>query len=70
MDKKPASGPGKFIRFASAGIQMGVLIWAGSQAGKYFDAKYPMEKNWFTIGFVMLAVIISFYLLIKELPKE
>lgn len=70
MDKKPVSGPNKFFKFASVGIQMGFLIWLGSKAGKYLDAKYPMEKNWFTIGLVMLAVIISFYQLYKELPKE
>jgi len=49
---------------------MAVLIYAGSELGKYLDAKYPSDKNWYTIACVMAAVGISFYQLIKELPKE
>jgi hypothetical protein len=60
----------KFLRFVSAGIQMAVLIYAGSELGKYLDAKYPSDKNWYTIACVMAAVAISFYQLVKELPKE
>ena len=60
----------KFLRFASVGIQMAVLIYAGSELGRYLDAKYPSDKNWYTIACVMSAVGISFYQLIKELPKE
>ena len=49
---------------------MAVLIFAGSELGKYLDAKYPSDKNWYTIACVMGAVAISFYQLVKELPKE
>lgn len=60
----------KFLRFGSVGVQMAVLIYAGAEIGKHFDAKYPADKNWYTIFGTLLAVGISFYLLIKELPKE
>lgn len=49
---------------------MAILIYVGSELGKYLDARYPADKNWYTIGCVMAAVGISFYQLIKELPKE
>jgi len=60
----------KFLRFASLGVQMAVLIYAGSELGKYLDGKYPSEKNWYTIICVLAAVGISFYQLIKEMPKD
>jgi hypothetical protein len=70
MAKNTKNNDRKFLRFASAGVQMAVLIYMGSALGKYLDAQYPSEKNWFTIFCVMSAVAISFYLLIKELPKD
>ena len=68
--KKPQTGMGKFMRFGSLGIQMGVLIYLGSELGKYLDHKYPSEKNWYTMGCTLLAVGLSFYYLIKEMPKD
>ena len=70
MSKESKSNDRKYLRFATAGIQMAVLIYLGSAIGKYLDAQYPSEKNWYTIIGVMSAVAISFYLLIKELPKD
>ena len=60
----------KFLRFASLGVQMAILIYAGSELGKYLDGKYPSEKNWYTMICILAAVAISFYQLIKEMPKD
>ena len=49
---------------------MAVLIYAGSELGKYLDDRYPSDKNWYTIACVMAAVGMSFYQLVKELPKD
>jgi len=49
---------------------MAVLIYAGSELGKYLDAKYPSDKNWYTMVCILAAVAISFYQLIKEMPKD
>lgn len=49
---------------------MAVVIYLGSELGKYLDTKYSSDKGVYTAVFVILAVAISMYLLIKELPKE
>lgn len=66
----PDNNDRKFLRFGSLGVQMAVLIYAGSELGKYLDIKYPSDNNWYTMVCVLAAVVISFYQLIKELPKN
>jgi hypothetical protein len=66
----PHKNDRKFLRFGSLGVQMAVLIYAGSELGKYLDTKYPSDNNWYTMVCVLAAVAISFYQLIKELPKN
>ena len=70
MADSPKENDRKFLRFASLGVQMAVLIYAGSELGKYLDAKYPSDKNWYTMVCILSAVAISFYQLIKEMPKD
>ncbi len=60
----------KFLRFSAVGVQMAVLIYLGSELGKYLDEKYASEKNIFTALCVLAAVGISLYQLITALPKE
>ena len=60
----------KFLRFSAVGVQMAVLIYLGSELGKYLDEKYASEKNIFTALCVIAAVGISLYQLITALPKE
>ena len=66
----PDKNDRKFLRFGSLGVQMAVLIYAGSELGKYLDAKYLSENNGYTMACILAALIISFYQLIKELPKN
>lgn len=70
MADLPDKNDRKFLRFGSLGVQMAVLIYAGSELGKYLDAQYPSDKNWYTIVCTLAAVAISFYQLIKEMPKD
>ena len=70
MADSPKENDRKFLCFASLGVQMAVLIYAGSELGKYLDAKYPSDKNWYTMVCILAAVAISFYQLIKEMPKD
>ena len=70
MADSPEKNDRKFLRFASLGVQMAVLIYAGSELGKYLDAKYPSDKNWYTMVCILAAVAISFYQLMKEMPKD
>ena len=66
----PDKNDRKFLRFGSLGVQMAVLIYAGSELGKYLDDRYLPENNRYTMVCILAALAISFYQLIKELPKN
>ena len=66
---KPKRPLNTALQLSGAGIQMGVTIWLGAQLGKWLDAKYPADKNWFTIGITLFAVGISLYHLIQQVNK-
>jgi len=57
----------KWIALTSAGIQMGVVIFATAFLGKKLDVYYETETPWFTLGFVLFGIFISLYLLIKQI---
>jgi len=57
------------LRLTGIGAQMGVTIFLGAYAGKWLDEKYPMDKNWFTIGLTILAVAISLYNVLRQVNK-
>lgn len=48
---------------------MGATIYLGTFFGKWLDAKYPNEKNWFTILFTLLAVAAALYNVVKQVNK-
>ena len=48
---------------------MGVLVYFGAYFGKYLDQKYLEDQRWFTILFTLIAIIISFYFLIKKVNQ-
>jgi membrane protein DedA with SNARE-associated domain len=66
-NQKPKKQLNKYIRLAGIGIQMGVTIYAGAYFGKWLDAKYSGEHQTYTIIFTLLAVVVSFYSLIKQI---
>lgn len=67
-DKKESKQP-KFLIFTGLAIQMGVLIYLGATLGKYLDGEYTDDKNWFTILLTLLAIVVSFYFLIKKVNQ-
>ena len=38
------------MRFSTLGVQMAVLIYLGSELGKYLDEKYTSEKGVTQVG--------------------
>jgi membrane protein DedA with SNARE-associated domain len=66
-NQKPKKQLNKYIRLAGIGIQMGVTIYAGAYFGKWLDAKYSGEHQTYTIIFTLLALVVSFYSLIKQI---
>jgi hypothetical protein len=49
---------------------MAVIIYLGSRLGKYLDTTYPSHGEYYTMICTLLAVAVSFYQLIKEMPKD
>ncbi|WP_025743741.1 AtpZ/AtpI family protein [Aquimarina pacifica] len=73
MDKKQDNHKGKQLRkyAALSGIafQMGATIFLCAYAGKKLDAHYQLEKQWFTMGFVLFGMVTSIYVVIKQLDR-
>jgi len=58
-----------YARFSAIAAQMGGTIFVGAYFGKWLDSEYPMDKNWFTIIFTLLAVAISLINLLRQVNK-
>jgi F0F1-type ATP synthase assembly protein I len=68
-EKKPKKKNSRLKNWAilsGIGFQMGATIFVCAWIGKKLDEKYPMEKNWFTIGFVLFGVFASLYVVLKQ----
>lgn len=55
--------------FSGIAFQMGATIFVCAWIGKKLDERYPMEKNWFTIGFVLFGLVASVYVVLKQLKR-
>jgi F0F1-type ATP synthase assembly protein I len=61
--------PNRYLVLTSVATQIGGTIYLGAYFGKKLDARYAYEKPWFTIGLVLLALIVSMYSVIKQLNR-
>lgn len=71
-DKKPEKGKNQLKNwaiFSGIAFQMGATIFICAWIGKKLDEKYPSDKNWFTIGFVLFGVAASVYVVLKQLKR-
>ena len=59
----------KFLRFSGIGIQLGAMMYLSSLAGEYFDGKFSFEKPWFTLLFIVVALVVFVLMLMKQLNK-
>lgn len=66
---KPKRPLNTAIQLSGVGLQMGVTIYLGAKLGKWLDAEYPSNHNWFTIGITLFAVAISLYHLIQQVNR-
>lgn len=57
----------KWIALTGIGFEMGATIFICAWVGKKMDQYFETKKGWFTIGFVLLGVFISLYILVKQL---
>lgn len=68
-DKKNPNKSNRFLVLSGIGLQMGVIVFLGAYLGKWLDAKYPSNKNWFTIGLTLFAVVISLYSILRQVNR-
>ena len=81
MDKQNLSKPknqrpqsqkpiNEYVKYSGLAFQMAALIllgyWLGTKIDKWFDLSIPV----FTIILILLFLSVSFYSLIKSLPKD
>ena len=60
----------KYVSLASIPFQIGSVVYLGSYFGKIFDLKYGFVKTpWMTLIFVLFAIALSFYSIIKQLQR-
>ena len=65
--KKPLN---KYASLASIPFQIGLVVYIGSYFGKILDLKYGFVKTpWMTLTFVLFAVALSFFSIIKQLQR-
>lgn len=50
-------------------IQMGAIIFVFAWIGQWLDKKYPSNKEWFTILFVLLGVAVAIYTVLRQLKR-
>ncbi len=67
--KKKRSKANRYLVLSSAGLQMGITIYLGAYFGKKLDEKYPSDKNWFTIGLTLAAVVLALWQLLRQVNK-
>ena len=55
--------------FTGIAFEMGGTIFVCAWIGQELDERYPSNKKWFTIGFVLFGLISSLFLVLKQLKK-
>ncbi len=68
-EKKGKKEQPRFLALTGVALQMGVTIYLGAALGKFLYAQFSQGNTWFTIGFTLLAVVISFYNLLKQINR-
>ncbi len=64
--KKPLN---KYIRFSGIAFQLGATIYLAAYLGKWLDAKYLTSKKWFTMGLILVAMIVSIWNIARQLKE-
>ena len=70
LEKPTKKQLNKYVSLTSIPLQIGSAVYLGSYLGKILDLKYGFVKPpWMTLIFVLFAIILSFYSLIKQLQR-
>ena len=70
LEKSTKKQRNKFFSFASIPFQIGTVVYVSSYLGKILDLKFGFVKPpWMTLIFVLFALTLSFYSIIKQLQR-
>ncbi|MFT4903333.1 MAG: F0F1-type ATP synthase assembly protein I [Thalassomonas sp.] len=71
MQEKPTKKQlNRYASLASIPFQIGSVVYIGSYFGKILDLKYGfVNPPWMTLIFVLFAIGLSFYSIIKQLQR-
>lgn len=67
--KKPKKPLNKYLQLTGIAFQMGATIYLAVYLGKWLDNIYPNEKNWFTIAFTLVGLVIALYAVVAQTNK-
>ncbi|MGB0403834.1 MAG: AtpZ/AtpI family protein [Salibacteraceae bacterium] len=67
--KKKGNTASSIVRFSGLGMQIALIIGGGTYLGKMFDEHYQVERNWFTLGFVLVSVVLAMVYAVKVLNR-
>ncbi|MEL4307098.1 AtpZ/AtpI family protein [Joostella sp. CR20] len=71
--KPPKNQLSAWVKFTNIGLQMAIVIAAGTYFGVWLDEKFPNQYSAYTIIFSLLAVFASLYNVyrqVKALEKK
>ena len=77
MPTPPAPPPGgsnnrlrAFAKYSGLAFQMLAIIGGSTWLGTWLDARYHSRNPWFTIGLMLLGVLVALFQVIRSLTRE
>lgn len=58
-----------WVRFSNIGLQMAIVIAAGTYLGVWLDEKYPNQYSAFTVGCSLFAIFAALYNVFRQLKN-
>ena len=68
-NEKPKKSLNKYLQLTGIAFQMGATIYLFTYVGKLLDAKYPQNIKLFTLILSIIGVLVSLYIINKQLKK-
>lgn len=59
-----------YLKYSGLGFQMIAIIMVAAYAGMWLDEQQSNKNPWFTVAFMLVAVIASIYLVIASVTKK
>ena len=59
-----------FAKYSGLAFQMLAIIGGSTWLGTWLDARYHSHNPWFTIGLMLLGVLVALFQVIRSLTRE